>query len=144
MKLTLLVADGVHSRLRNFVLDSDALTAQKTGLTCYRIAISTADAKHALGALPLPHWWEPSTCLNHSSVISAGDGTARMVTVYPIREQTYFNISCIIKNDDSFASTPGSWNADGDKAKMLESFADFPEDLRLILAYVTLKFYLHI
>lgn len=127
------VADGVHSRLRNVVLGSDKYVAKKTGLTCYRIAVSTEDAKKALGDLPLPHWWEPSTCQNRSSLIHAADGTARMVTAYPLRHQTYFNLSCILKTQESTKITTESWEVDGDRAKMVESFGDFGESLRTIL-----------
>ena len=128
-----IVADGVHSRLRNIVVGNDSYAAEKTGLTCYRIAVSTDDAKKALGGLPLPHWWEPSTCQNRSSVIYAGDGSPRMVTVYPIRHQTYFNISCILRTQGSTKSSTESWNANGDRTKMLEDFGDFNEPLRMIL-----------
>ena len=128
-----IVADGVHSRLRNTILGNDDYVAKKTGLTCYRIAISTEDAKKALGDLPLPTWWEPSTCQNFSSVIYAGDGTPRMVTAYPIRNQTYFNLSCILRTQESTKSSTESWNADGDRNKMVEAFGDFNESLRKIL-----------
>jgi len=128
------VADGVHSRLRNVIVGSDTYAAKKTGLTCYRIAVSTEDAKKTLGELPLPHWWEPSSCKNRSSIIYSGDGTPRVVTTYPLRNQTLFNISCILKIQESTKATTESWNADGDRAKMLDLFGDFGEPLRKILA----------
>ncbi|OCL02569.1 putative 6-hydroxynicotinate 3-monooxygenase [Glonium stellatum] len=31
------------------------------------VIVSIEDAKKALGDLPLPHWWEPSTCQNQST-----------------------------------------------------------------------------
>jgi salicylate hydroxylase len=123
----------VHSRLRDIVIGSSGYVARKTGLTCYRIAISTDDAKKALGDFPLPHWWEPSTGQNRSFLILAADGIARMVTVYPIRDQSYFNLSCIIRTDDSAKNITESWNAKGDRTKMMEAFGDFYEPLRLIL-----------
>lgn len=129
------VADGIHSRLRNIITGDDSHVAKKTGLTCYRVAVSTEDAKKALGELPLPHWWEPSTCQNRSSLINAADGSARMVTAYPLRHQTYFNLSCIIRTQESTRSTTESWDVDGDRAKMLETFGDFHESLRLILGW---------
>jgi salicylate hydroxylase len=127
------VADGVHSRLRNIVVGSDDYAAKKTGLTCYHIAVSVEDAKKALGDLPLPHWWEPSTCQNCSSIIYAGDGSARVVTAYPLRHQTYFNLSCILRTQESTKSTTESWHVDGYRAKMVELFGDFGEPLRRIL-----------
>jgi salicylate hydroxylase len=131
------VADGVHSKLRNIVLGSDKYVARKTGLTCYRIAVSTEDAKKALGDNPLPHWWEPSTCDNRSSLIHAADGSARMVTAYPLRNLTMFNLSCIVRTDDSIKPSTDSWYADGDPAKMVEIFSDFHESLVKILRLAT-------
>jgi salicylate hydroxylase len=127
------VADGVHSRLRNTVLGTDNYAAKKTGLTCYRIAVSTEDAKKALGDLPLPHWWDPITSQNRTSIIHAGDGTPRMITAYPIRNQTYFNLSCIIRTQESTKDATESWNADGDPNKLLEDFGDFGDSVRAIL-----------
>ena len=127
------VADGVHSRLRASVIGSNSHAAKKTGLTCYRIAVSTEDAKSALGHLPLPHWWEPSTCQNRTSIIYAADGSARVVTAYPIRHQTHFNLSCIMRTQESTKSTTESWHVDGDRAKMIEAFGDFNEPLKQIL-----------
>jgi salicylate hydroxylase len=89
----------------------------------------------ALGDIPLPHWWEPSTCQNRSSLIHAADGTARMVTVYPIRSQTMFNISCIVKTDDSTKPLADSWYADGNPSIMKEIFKDFHESLGKILRF---------
>ncbi|KAF2092573.1 FAD binding domain protein [Rhizodiscina lignyota] len=131
------VADGVHSRLRNVVVGSDDYAARKTGLTCYRIAVSVEDAEKALGDLPLPHWWEPSTCQNRSSLLYGPDGSARMVTAYPLRNQTYFNLSCILRTQESTKSTTESWNVDGDRSKMMEEFGDFGEQLRRILSAAT-------
>ncbi|EHL03061.1 putative 6-hydroxynicotinate 3-monooxygenase [Glarea lozoyensis 74030] len=36
-------------------------------MTADVVIISTEDAKTALGDIPLPHWWEPSTCQNQDS-----------------------------------------------------------------------------
>lgn len=102
-------------------------------MTCYRTAISVEDAKKALGNLPLPHWWDPSTCQNRSSIIYADDGSPRMVTAYPLRHQTYFNLSCIVRTEQSTRCTTESWHADGDRDKMVDAFHDFEEDLRKIL-----------
>ena len=127
------VADGVHSRLRASVVGNDSYVAKKTGLTCYRVAVSVEDAKKTLSNVPLPHWMEPSTCQNRSSIIYAGDGSARIVTVYPLRHQTYFNLSCILQTEESSKSTTELWHADGDRAKMVESFSDFQDPLVKIL-----------
>jgi salicylate hydroxylase len=46
-----------------------------------------------------------------------------------------FNLSCIMRTQESSKSTTESWNAEGDRDKMLESFGDFSESLRRILRY---------
>jgi salicylate hydroxylase len=124
------VADGIHSRLRAIITGDESHVAKKTGLTCYRVAVSTETAKEALGDGPLPQWW---TNQNRSSLISSADGTARVVTAYPLRHHTFFNLSCIIRTEESTKKTTESWDVDGDSAKMLEAFGDFHESLRLIL-----------
>lgn len=133
------VADGIHSRFRTPIVGHDGYGAKKTGLTCYRIAISIEDAKKALGHLPLPHWWDPRTCQNRSSIIYAADGSARVVTTYPLRHQECFNISCILRTQESTKSTTESWHVDGNTAKVVEEFGDFHEPLKLILGYVLLN-----
>ncbi|KAI9698331.1 MAG: hypothetical protein M1820_007493 [Bogoriella megaspora] len=130
-----IVADGVHSRLRNIVVGNNNHAAKKMGLTCYRVAVSTEEAKKALGHLP--HWWDPSTSKNCTSMILASDGSPREVVAYPLRHETYFNLSCIIRTQESTKSTTESWHADGDSAKMLEAFGDFNEPLRKILSAAT-------
>lgn len=126
------VADGVHSRLRGHIAGS-GYAARKTGLTCYRVAVSVEDAKKALGDLPLPHWWEPSTCNNRSSLLFAADGTARVVTVYPLRDQTYFNISCIMKTQETIENETDVWHAEGSRDDVVKHFGDYHEPLRRIL-----------
>ncbi|KAF2268649.1 FAD binding domain protein [Lojkania enalia] len=127
-------ADGIHSRLRNIVVGSEDYFAKKTGLTCYRVAVATEDAKKELGDLPPPHWWEPNTYQNRSSVIYASDDSPRFITAYPIRNGSYFNLSCILKTQESSTSTTESWNANGDHAKLIELFGDFSESIRRILS----------
>ncbi|CAG9956573.1 unnamed protein product [Clonostachys rosea f. rosea IK726] len=128
-----IVADGVHSRLRKFVLGEDGYETRKTGLTCYRIAVSVDDAKKALDGLPLPHWWEPETCKNRLSLIHSGDESARFVTVYPLSHQTFFNLSCIAKVNPSNKALTESWHADADLDQLAELFSDFHEPLRRII-----------
>lgn len=126
----------MHSRLRNTITGDENFVAKKTGLTCYRVAVSVDNAKKALGDLPLPHWWDPSTSQNRTSVISAGDGSSRLITTYPIRNREYFNLSCILRTQESTKSSSESWNAEGDQSKMIETFQDFGEQMRLILRCV--------
>ena len=131
------MADGVHSRLRNTILKSNEYKAKKTGLTCYRIAVSTEDASVALGDLPPPHWWDPSNSQNNSALIFADDGSPRFITAYPIRNAEMFNLSCILRTDESTKTTAESWHADGDRNEMIETFSDFGEQVKRILRYVT-------
>ncbi|KAJ4229129.1 hypothetical protein NW759_003853 [Fusarium solani] len=47
-----IIADGVHSRLRKRITGDETHRAKKNGNTCYRIAISSAEVNDALGYLP--------------------------------------------------------------------------------------------
>ncbi|KAF2002646.1 putative salicylate hydroxylase [Amniculicola lignicola CBS 123094] len=134
-----IVADGIHSRLRNAIVNdpSNHYEAQKTGLTCYRIAVDTESAQISLGNLVLPHWWDPQTSSNRSSIIYAGDGTPRFITAYPIHGGSMYNLACILQTQDSPKEASESWYADGDKNKMLELFGDFSEEMRRILSAAT-------
>ncbi|KAK7224514.1 hypothetical protein V2G26_012517 [Clonostachys chloroleuca] len=128
-----IVADGVHSQLRKFVIGEDGYETGKTGLTCYRIAISVDDAKKALDGLPLPHWWKPETCKNRLSLIYSGDESARFVTVYPFSHQTFFNLSCFAKVHPLSKTAVESWHTDADLDQLAELFSDFHEPLRRII-----------
>ena len=114
------VADGVHSRLRNTIIQDTSITVKKTGLTCYRIAVP-------ISSVPAPHpdWMSPSSHNNRSSIFYAGDGTPRVITAYPIRNGAMFNLSCILRTEVSTKATTESWHVDGDKKKMVEAFQDF-------------------
>ena len=101
--LTHPVADGVHSRLRKLIV-GEGHVARKTGLTCYRTIVSLQDAKEVLGEAGLSRWMKQSA----SSLISGADGTACIITVYPIRVGEYFNMSCILKTDSSKAPIENS------------------------------------
>ncbi|VUC24051.1 unnamed protein product [Clonostachys rosea] len=129
----MIVADGVHSRLRKVVIGQDGYETRKTGLTCYRIAVSVDDAKKALDGLPLPHWWEPEACKNRLSLIHSGDESARFVTVYPLSHQTFFNLSCIAKVGPTSKNDVDSWHADADLGQLADLFSDFHEPLRRII-----------
>ncbi|KAF7191576.1 FAD-dependent urate hydroxylase, partial [Pseudocercospora fuligena] len=116
----IIIADGVHSRLRNTIIQDTFTTAKKTGLTCYRIAVPISSV-----STPLPPWMSPSTHNNRSSIFYAGDGTPRVITAYPIRNGTWFNLSCILRTEVSTKATTESWHVDGDRKKMVQAFRDF-------------------
>jgi salicylate hydroxylase len=128
-----LVADGIHSRLRNIVLNSDIHFPKKTGLTCYRVAISTIEAKAALDDLPLPTWWDSTKGGNRTSIIYAPDATSRMVVAYPICNHEAFNFSCILRKPEITTKGSDVWNINGDKEELLQEFGDFNEPLKRIL-----------
>jgi salicylate hydroxylase len=130
------VADGVHSRLRHTVLDNTDFAARETGLTCYRMAVSMDDAKKALGRDSLiPPWLGTATSDQLSTMISDTEGKRgfRMVVMYPVRNQTYLNISCIVRTQGAFKSPEDVWHVNGDRAKMIESFSDFSESFRAVI-----------
>ncbi|KAF4181098.1 hypothetical protein CNMCM8694_005577 [Aspergillus lentulus] len=130
-----IVADGVHSRLRRRIVGSDSYQAKKNGLTCYRIAASAEAVKEALGCLPV--WWEPSTAEGRISGLQAGDGSSRMIAAYAIRNYEYMNFSCLFPTREHKGNVLESWYADGDRREMIEVFSDYYDPIRKILSIAT-------
>ncbi|KAK7421590.1 hypothetical protein QQX98_002057 [Neonectria punicea] len=126
-----IVADGVHSRLRAQVLGSDKHIAKKMGLTCFRLTISADKTKGVLGKLP--DWWEPETGKGRISLLEADDGTPRFITAYPLRHFDYMNLACNFPTRHDRRSAPGSWYAEADRGELLEVFGDFGEDILKLL-----------
>ncbi|KAK8099651.1 FAD binding domain protein [Apiospora kogelbergensis] len=124
-----IVADGIHSRLRSTIAGEGCPQAKKTGLSVYRVAVSLDEANRALGDLAPPPWWEPR---NAQVFVHGPEGSRRFATTYPFRNHTGFNFSCILVTQTSSRSTTESWHADGDRDKMLEYFG-WDEGLRRIL-----------
>ncbi|KAI0453706.1 FAD binding domain protein [Xylaria acuta] len=127
-----IVSDGIHSRLRNKVLD-EPRSAQKTGLTCCRVAVSAEAAEKALGKLP--QWWEDQRKAGqgHMHLVEALDGTSRMMVAYPLRDCTWINMSWVFQTQKERESTTQSWNADGDRDEILEIYDDFDHAFRTLL-----------
>ncbi|RWA10208.1 hypothetical protein EKO27_g4905 [Xylaria grammica] len=127
-----IVADGIHSRLRNKIL-SEPVSAQKTGLTCCRVAVSAERVEQALGKLP--RWWQDQRekGQGYMHLIEALDGTSRLTVAYPLRNLTWMNMAWVFQTRKERASTTESWHADGDKDEILEVYDDFGDDLKTML-----------
>ncbi|KAI0469143.1 FAD binding domain protein [Xylaria cf. heliscus] len=130
------VADGIHSRLRNTILD-EPVSPQKTGLTCCRIAVSAEEAEKALGKLP--QWWEDQLKAGqgHMRLIEALDGTSRMMAMYPLRDSSWMNMAWVFQTQKERESTTQSWDADGDRDEILEIYDDFDDELKTLLRVAT-------
>ncbi|KAE8154943.1 hypothetical protein BDV25DRAFT_170304 [Aspergillus avenaceus] len=128
------VADGVHSRLRHRVV-GDGYRAQKNGMTCYRVAPSAEKAKETLGYLP--EWWDPTTSAGRISALQSGDGSNRMIATYPIRNYEYINFSCLFPTKQDKDTVQESWYADGDGDEMVDMFADYYEPVLQLLRTAT-------
>ncbi|KAF9878411.1 hypothetical protein CkaCkLH20_03903 [Colletotrichum karsti] len=129
------VADGVHSALRHRITGDKAHAAKKTGLTLFRIAVSSESAKQALGSLP--EWWGSREDDNRLNFVLAGDASNRVVVHYPFRNHQYRNFSCLCLMPDSRANVTESWYADGSKTEMMEIFKGFPEPILKIMNVAT-------
>ncbi|EEU34233.1 uncharacterized protein NECHADRAFT_96614 [Fusarium vanettenii 77-13-4] len=105
-----IIADGVHSRLRKRITGDETHRAKKNGDTCYRIASSFAKLKEALGYLP--EWWDPETADSRISALQTLDDMNRLVA-------------------------EESWYANGDRKELISTFADFYELIRKILRELT-------
>ncbi|KAI0394880.1 FAD binding domain protein [Xylariaceae sp. FL0594] len=131
-----IVADGIYSRLREKILGTPA-RPRKTGMTCCRVAVSAEHIKAALGKLPL--WWQDQLDKNegHMRLYDAIDGTSRLVTLYPLRDRTWVNMSWIYPTKKESEGATVSWNAEGNRDEILAVFHDFEEELKTMLCAAT-------
>ncbi|KAI0004364.1 FAD binding domain protein [Xylariaceae sp. FL0662B] len=131
-----IVADGIHSRLRPRIAGSDCPKPEKSGLTCCRVAVSADEARKVLGRLP--NWWQEQRTGDRRIMIwEAGDGSDRLVVVYGLRHTNYMNLSCVFPTRRERESTTKSWFADGDRQEMLDIFRDFDLSLLALLGVAT-------
>ncbi|KAH8157740.1 hypothetical protein CIB48_g10510 [Xylaria polymorpha] len=127
-----IVADGIHSRLRSTILD-EPINPRKTGLTCCRVAVSAEEAEKALGRLP--QWWEDQRKAGqgHMHLVEALDGTSRLMVAYPLRDSAWMNMAWVFQTQRERESTTQSWNADADRDEILEIYDDFDHELKTLL-----------
>ncbi|GAB1203141.1 hypothetical protein APSETT445_001767 [Aspergillus pseudonomiae] len=130
-----IIADGVHSRLRHRIVGSDDARAKKNGMTCYRVAVSAEAVNHTLGYLPA--WWDPQTADGRISAFQAGDGSNRLIAAYAIRNAEYMNLACVFPTRQNRGNVLESWYADGNRREMIETFDDYCEPMRKILGIAT-------
>ncbi|RYC60188.1 hypothetical protein CHU98_g6033 [Xylaria longipes] len=127
-----IVADGIHSQLRNKILD-EPVDARKTGLTCCRVAVSAEEVEKALGKLP--QWWEDQRKekQGHMRLVEALDGTSRLMVAYPLRDSAWMNMAWIFQTQKERESSTQSWNADADRDEILEIYDDFDHEIKTLL-----------
>ncbi|KAJ5573302.1 hypothetical protein N7450_010286 [Penicillium hetheringtonii] len=114
-------ADGIHSVVRKHVLFDTESSALPTGLSAYRLMISTDTLEKE----------EPEFC----SKINPRDPFTSMMVAHncrlvmgPGREGQVYGIVALVP-DEQMNEDPNakqSWVAEGDLAKMLETFSEFP------------------
>ncbi|KAI1772209.1 FAD binding domain protein [Hypoxylon cercidicola] len=132
----IIIADGIHSRLRPKIAGEDCPKPKKSGLTCCRVAVSANQAIEALGHLP--DWWqEQKNGDRRIMVFEARDGSGRIMVVYGLRHTSYMNMSCIFVTREEKESTTNSWFAEGDRQEMLDIFQDFDPSLVRLLGVAT-------
>ncbi|KAI6084043.1 FAD binding domain protein [Hypoxylon rubiginosum] len=132
----IIIADGIHSRLRPQIVGKDCPKPQKSGLTCCRVAVSANQAIEALGRLP--DWWQEQKAGDRRiMVFEARDGSDRIMVVYGLRNSSYMNMSCIFVTREEKESTTNSWFAEGDRQEMLDIFQDFDHSLVTLLGVAT-------
>ncbi|TGJ85043.1 hypothetical protein E0Z10_g3722 [Xylaria hypoxylon] len=127
-----IVADGIHSQLRNKIL-GEPISTQKTGMTCCRVAVSAERVEQALGKLP--QWWQDQRerGQGYMHLVEALDGTSRFVIAYPLRDVNWMNMSWVFQTQKERKHTTESWHADGDKDEILEVYDDFDNSLKTML-----------
>jgi len=114
-------ADGIHSALRNFVVQQDVQTVP-TGLSAYRLVVPSVTLQQQV-----PEFYdhikpiEPFTSMMmaHSCRLIMG----------PARKSTIYSIVGLVP-DERMHEEPDrkqSWKSRGDLDQMLETYKDFPE-----------------
>ncbi|RAH66039.1 putative monooxygenase [Aspergillus aculeatinus CBS 121060] len=118
-------ADGIKSLVRRAVLAEDAQEgegegeARPTGLCAYRMMIPTAALlrEPAFAAVVDPR--EPKT-----TMVVGGD---RRLVMGPAREGSIYGVVALVPDERMHESSRDtSWTTEGDRGKMLQTFADFP------------------
>ncbi|KAI1338942.1 FAD/NAD(P)-binding domain-containing protein [Xylariaceae sp. FL0016] len=115
-------ADGIHSVVRTAVLGEER-KAIPTGISAYRMLMPMEN----LASLTLPDKMvdrnDPSTTMIM--------GHEKRVIMGPGRGGKVFGIVALVPDEKmNEESTTDSWVETGDKAKLMESYADFPDWLR--------------
>ncbi|KAI1420351.1 FAD binding domain protein [Xylaria sp. FL1777] len=126
-----IVADGIHSRMRNKILSKPA-TTQKIGSECCRIVVSADRVEEALGKLP--QWWQDQRENSQGRVhtVESMDGTGRSIIAYPLRKASLMNMTWIFPTRKEKKNTE-LWNTEGDRNEILEIYEDFEDDLKTML-----------
>ncbi|KAL4916444.1 hypothetical protein BDW62DRAFT_212000 [Aspergillus aurantiobrunneus] len=111
-------ADGIKSMVRNYVLGEE-VTARPTGLSAYRMMISTKDLEEESEFVKFINPRKGCTTM----VI----GPDRRLIMGPARNGTIYSIVALIPDeimDEDSANS--SWTTEGDHRRMMTTFADFP------------------
>ncbi|KAI0025988.1 hypothetical protein F4780DRAFT_774196 [Xylariomycetidae sp. FL0641] len=130
-------ADGIHSAVRTAVLGRPR-AAVPTGISAYRLLVPAARVADLVPALPprLLDPADPSTTMvvgrDRRVVMGPGRGGALLgiVALVPDAELREASSSDAKEGEED----AGAWVQPGDPAKLLESYADFPEWLRALFA----------
>jgi salicylate hydroxylase len=114
-------ADGIHSNLRSSVVGHE-IKPKPTGSSAYRIMMSSSHLReHA------PLFAATVTPENpYTSMIMAHD--CRLI-MGPARQGAVYSVVGLVPDDrmNEDPDSAQSWVTQGDKAKMLETFKDFPD-----------------
>lgn len=136
MTNTVLVADGIHSKLRKNIVGPDPnKQPKKMGFTIVRVAVPVDKARELLGADNLPHCIQPDAngmgCL---TFFQSRDETRRLIVTYPLRNYEWLHISLHLPTEDVHRDPrKESWYADADKAEILEAFSDFDDQITTLV-----------
>ncbi|KAI1473132.1 putative salicylate hydroxylase [Daldinia caldariorum] len=132
----IIVADGIHSRLRPLIAGPGCPKPKRNGMTCCRVAVSANQAIEALGRLP--DWWQNLISKDKRLLIfEARDDSDRIMVVYPLRHGDCMNIACVFTTEEEQDGTTYSWFAEGDTKKILEIFDDFDVSLKALIGVST-------
>ncbi|KAJ6014166.1 hypothetical protein N7540_008757 [Penicillium herquei] len=130
-------ADGIHSKVREFVIPPSHLEPAFCGLCVYRFVVPMDVLRDSDGKMPNTLTLDDG---NFVVIIAAGDEGNRSMVIYPCRELELMNFVCGVPDTSSRVlaqlESPGNHQSLVDD--MLEEFHDFPDWILQIIRRTTL------
>ncbi|KAM3071811.1 hypothetical protein ACMFMG_009668 [Clarireedia jacksonii] len=119
----LIAADGVHSKIRDFVAPGTPAPAS-SGSSAFRFMIPVDEVRS-----------DPRTAhfIQKTGDMRLHHGTDRRLVIYPCRKNTLLNFVAMHPEEETEASTE-EWNQAASKESLLACFKSYPEDVQILLS----------
>jgi 2-polyprenyl-6-methoxyphenol hydroxylase-like FAD-dependent oxidoreductase len=119
----LIAADGVHSKIRDFVAPGTPAPAS-SGSSAFRFMIPVDEVRS-----------DPRTAhfVEKTGEMRMHNTTDRRIVIYPCRKNTLLNFVAMHPEEETEASTE-EWNQAASKETLLSCFKSYPEDMQALLS----------